>query len=628
MKQEQASRTTARWLETLNTCPLSAGPRPGLLFDGGQLSAFRNKADARPGMLDRLRARADVILSKPAGQADVLQPYLSGAEAVRLAEYYVLTGDDASARWIRERVAALLALDSWFSPVHVGSCRCCDHVMANVGAQVGKCVDFLGEAYSAAERAAVVKQMRPLLFDPFLDGTAANPEWWYRIRMNWMIMTCGDTGLAATAFADELPDARLLLSRAAIGVLNVLDEVPPEGDWNEGVHYWFGTLRYGLQFARALRRLTGGAVNLFDHPALKITGDYLVALTTPAGRVYNFSDGDPDYSPELAEVLAMLGAEIGRGDWLGEARRRQGDTLGSLVYDDTAIASGPLTRLSASFPSTGVATMRSGWSEPDVFVGFKSSPSTAPHGHLDANAFVIEAAGQPLVPDYPYWPQAHFLGYFDTNGPRWNFDGMATVGHSTLLVDGMGQAHGPDRGGRLVEARDEGSWARVMGDASSAYPGVLTKFIRTLLYVRPGVIVIRDVVECEGERRLEWLLHHAGTVRDEGQASVVVNGPATLTVVPFLPDRGMGWRVSDVVRASTYECSDTRQVVRREIRYRSFSVFRPSRSFEFLFGLQVGGGRTEAWTFSKNEKGWMLKLPGGLGSVRPQGDGLVLTRAV
>ena len=43
------------------------------------------------------------------------------------------------------------------------------------------------------------------------------------------------------------------VARAAQGVLQTLDKVPAEGDWPEGINYWFCTLMMGLRFARALR---------------------------------------------------------------------------------------------------------------------------------------------------------------------------------------------------------------------------------------------------------------------------------------------------------------------------------------------------------------------------------------
>ncbi len=593
-------------------------PAPRLFFDAADIPALRAKAAARSGMLDRQRALAAEHMRTPGETVDVLQPYISGMAGLAVAQAYVLTGDEKIIPWVKARVAGLLAMETWFSPVHVGACRACDHVMANVASEVAQMVDLLGDAWSAEEMAGIIREMRRLHFDPFLAGTDEPAEWWFRAEChsNWKIMTCGETGVAACVFAPYLDDAGEIFARATAAVQQVLDAVPAEGDWPEGVGYWFGTLRYGLQYARALRRLTGGATDLFAHPALRVTGDFCTMLTTPAGFVYNFNDCNPEFDAGLSEVLALLAVSARRGDWMAVARAHPAETLLYLAYDDPTIAAEPLPRAVAAFPTTGAASMRAD----STFVGLKSGPSHAGHSHLDANSFVIEAGGAPLVNDYRYWPQAHFLGYFDGSGPRWNFDGLATIGHSTLLVDGRGQVYEPGSGGRIVEATDNRAWARLVGEAAGAYPDRLTQFTRSILLLKPDVIIIRDLVACAGERYLEWLLHHAGTATTQGIDTIIEHMGVRLAVTPFLPDRAMGWRVSDVARATTYECSDTRKDNTMTIRYRGFSPLRPTAAAEFLFGLRVNGNGSADWQFVQTEAGWSLRAGGYDGVITPDGE--------
>lgn len=605
-------------LHSLRTLSISPQPHPRLFCGPEDIAVLRARAAERPGMLDRVRARAEEISASHGGEVDTLQPYISGTQGVTVAQAYALTGEEAFVPWLKARVAGLLAVDTWLSPVHP-QCRFCDHVMANVASEVAQMYDLLGGAWEEEETAEVVAGLRRLHFEPFLQATTEPFEFWYdpSYLWNWKIMTCGETGLAACAFAEYLPDLGEILARSAHGVMEILDTVPAEGDWPEGVGYWSATLRFGLQYAWALRRLTGGQIDLFRHPALAATGSFLTLLTTPGGAVYNFSDCDPEFSAGLSEVLALLASAARRGDWMAVARANPAETLPYLAYLDPSVPDAALPRTVAGFPTTGAASMRAG----STFVGLRSG-GLAAHCHLDANSFVIEAGGEMLVHDYRYWPQAHFLGYFDGSGPRWNFDGLATIGHSTLLVDGHGQACAPDCGGRILEASDHGAWARLIGEAGQAYPGLLTQFTRTILLLKPDVIVIRDLVACEGERYLEWLLHHVGTVTTEGLDSIITNGGVSLAVTPFLPDRSMGWRVSDVARATTYECSDSRQDVTMAIRYRSFSALRSAADAEFLFGLRVNGAGSDQWSFTPTLDGWSLQADGYEGRIAPAGNTL------
>ncbi|MDP6115648.1 MAG: heparinase II/III family protein [Planctomycetota bacterium] len=594
--------------------------RPTLLFSDAGLDGVRQRARNEAGLLDRVTDACDELLSTNASHADQLQAYVSGYEAVTMANGFVLTGKETYAEWAKERLGAQLELETWFAPVHEGGCRVFDHCMANCSAYAAITHDYLGTRFSAQETDLIAGRMREMFLDPFLDGTGEDPEWWFRSssESNWKIMTCGDSGLALLGFLNRWPEANEALARAAHGVIETLDQVAPEGDWPEGVNYWFSTLFLGLRFARALRRVSDGALDLFEHPSLKATGDFATQLSTPSGAIYNFNDNSPKFGG--SEALAMLAIEHRRKDWMRVARRNTADTALFLACDDASLDSGSPDGLLASFPRSGVATMRTSWSDDATFVGFKSGPSNVGHSHLDANSFVIEAAGQPLVIEHPYWPQAHFLGFFDSNRYRWNFDGPGTVGHSTLLIDGQGQSYGSEFPGRIAATHEDEHCSSISGDASECYGSLVRKFIRTILLM-PNTLVVRDVLECEGERHVEWLLHYAGDVRSDGIISMIENNSAVLSVTPFLPDRSMGWRISDTERTSIYEHSDTLNEVTRSVRYRSFSTFRKAREFEFLFGFRINSGSgADDWDFQTVDDSWsLLARDSGL-MIRPDGD--------
>lgn len=612
--------------------------RPSLLFSRADADLIRQRAADRSGVLERVREAGFALLATNADDPNALQPYIGGAEAVAMADAALIVDEAEFGRWALRRLHALIALDTWFVPVHRGGCRVCDHVMGNVAAQVAVTHDTLGDLPTAADTRALVDGLRRHILDPFLDATGDNPEWWAKAatESNWKIMTCGEAGTALVSFAHHWPEAPEAIARAARGVLQTLDQVPSQGDWPEGVNYWFATLMMGLRFARALRRATAGAIDLFQHPVLKATGDFPTMLAVPGrprSRIYNFNDNVPSLDPRSCEALVMLAAEHRRADWLGVARMFPVDSTLFLALDDPAIPSEHPRRLTASFPRSGVATTRTGWdAASDIFVGLKAGPPNVGHSHLDANSFVIEAHGKPLVIDHPYWPQAHFLGFFSTAdtadgpGPRWNFDGPGTPGHSTLLIDGQGQRFGgEDRAARIVRADEQPDRTTLVGDASRCYPGLLTKFVRTLTLLRCGAIVIRDVVECDGPRHAEWLLHYAGSVASNGVVSVIENEGVRLVVTPFLPDRAMGWRITDATRTSIYENSDTRREETRGVRYRSFAPFRKARSFEFLFGLRINGdphGRDWTFTPPADDKPWSLAAADSDQTLRPSGDSL------
>ena len=46
-----------------------------------------------------------------------------------------------------------------------------------------------------------------------------------------------------------------------------------------------------------------------------------------------------------------------------------------------------------------------------------------------------------------------------------------------------------------LEARDGGAYLIAAGEAAPAYPGLLRKFVRTIVVLPPDRVVIRDVVD-------------------------------------------------------------------------------------------------------------------------------------
>ncbi len=246
-----------------------------------------------------------------------------------------------------------------------------------------------------------------------------------------------------------------------------------------------------------LHRATGGEVNLFDHPALRETGDYIVHVTEPDGQVYNFNDNGISLGSSL-DYLLLLSKLNRRGDWARTARAGDHATVERLIWDDPSLSDAIPGETSRSYPTTGVVTMRSGWDDQATFVGLKSGSSAVGHSQLDANSFVVSSRGERLLIDEGIWPYGHDLGFFDSDGgKRWNFDGNGTIGHNTLMVDGEGQRYGADHPGRIVSFEVGEEVDVAVGDATAAYGGKLKRYLRTLAYVKPDVVLVYDRVSSD-----------------------------------------------------------------------------------------------------------------------------------
>ncbi len=612
--------------ETLKCCELNTpAQRPWLLFDAGQAQTIRRRAQAsivpddsggtRP-LLDKVRDDCNAILTREPEDPFPLQTYQDSYKMVTVAEGYFLLGDRVYADWVNKQIEQVCGIASWMNPAlgtSTGPDSHAEHVMTNITANLAMAHDLLGDARNEADKAALADAIRNHCILPFIFSTKTRAAWWAweDWKTNWKIMCCGEAGLAVCAFADHIPEAREALWLAARGVMETFDAVPPEGDWEEGVTYWFTTLYMGLRFATALRRLSGGAVDLFQHEALGVTGDFAVMTTTPGGRVYNFNDNMDRLPPYSADALVLLAKEKGREDWLQTARMFASHSVQWLAAENPDLHTDVPQRTAVRFPWTGIATARTGWGPDDTFIAVKATRTKMSHGHLDANSFVLESRGVPLLIDSGTWPYAFSLGNHDETGPRWNFDAFASVGHNTLLIDGQGQSCGDAFVARIVSLDSGNGWHRIVADASDVYPGLLKRFVRTIHLVAPASVIVHDEIVCDGERHVEWLMHYAGTVRTKGHVSIVENEGVRLVVTPLLPDRSMGWRVNDVTRTSTYVNDESGKQANPSIRYRSFSPFRAAEKFEFLFAMRVGEDHVDGeWDFRHKDGGWELQHGG------------------
>jgi hypothetical protein len=138
-----------------------------------------------------------------------------------------------------------------------------------------------------------------------------------------------------------------------------------------------------------------------------------------------------------------------------------------------------------------------------VTVAMHSGRYFAGHQHPDQNSFVINAYGEKLAIDG---------GYYDWYGsPHFKAYSMTTLAHNSLLVDGEGQAVcTPGADGRVAAYFDSPGYGYTVGDASDrdVYGARLEQFDRRILFIKPGFVVVHDLVASSGDpAEYDWLLH-------------------------------------------------------------------------------------------------------------------------
>lgn len=271
--------------------------------------------------------------------------------------------------------------------------------------------------------------------------------------------------------------------------------------------------------------------------------DALLALRRPDGGMPAIGDSDgglllpmvPRAAEDLRGTFAVAGAFFGRSDYAWAAEGLQSEALWFMGPEATATFArldlAPPQSTSRAFADGGYVVMRSGWTRDAhhaVFdVGPLGCPMTGAHGHADLLSVQVSPFGEPGVVDpgtYTYAADPQFRSHF-----------RGTSAHSTVLVDGRGQAEplGPftwhDRPSarlRRFFSTPAFDFADASHDAYRRLPGDVVHRRRIAFVKDPGYWVLADDLEGADEHRVELRFQLAPrSVSETADGWVRMKGP-------------------------------------------------------------------------------------------------------
>ncbi|NQT88905.1 DUF4962 domain-containing protein, partial [bacterium] len=319
----------------------------------------------------------------------------------------------------------------------------------------------------------------------------------------------GFLGEAALCFIHEWPEATAWLEY----VLTIYRTVYPawgkdDGGWQEGPGYWGAYMGFALHFAAALKQATGEDIT--RTPFFRNTGYYKLYCNPPFARMSPFGDGQHN-GPSRGSGYLMYAISSLRKDphlrWYADAIGAgpgSGPLAFSLADPNLKVISPADLPQARVFPGVGLVAMHTNLADPknDVYLLLRSSPyGSISHGHADQNAFCIEAYGEALAIASGYYPW-----YSSPHHHNWTRE---TKAKNCITIDGgQGQVKRSWAAkGRIVHFTTGETFDYAMADASPAYGGCLTKCLRHIVHVRPGVFVILDELAAAKPVTFEWGLH-------------------------------------------------------------------------------------------------------------------------
>jgi hypothetical protein len=85
-------------------------------------------------------------------------------------------------------------------------------------------------------------------------------------------------------------------------------------------------------------------------------------------------------------------------------------------------------------------------------------------------------------------------------------------------------------GGAIVDFKDTAGYSYVAGDATATYVGKLKKWVRHILFLRPGLFFLLDEIEAPTKSRYQWMLHAFEKMNIDGSQIVSRRRSASLSV--------------------------------------------------------------------------------------------------
>jgi hypothetical protein len=442
-------------------------------------------------------------------------PYWTGlSESIKrrceiLTFAYALTGRKEYGQRAKEYVLSLARWDTWNDPSYdkgIGTYSGIDS--ANLTISAVTAYDVLHELFTETERqelreAIITKGLGPFAYD-LLDLVPFEEKAILDLYPNGTTRRAAGLGIGALAILDEEPMAHLYLSLAIDYMMWFFEHMEATGD-SEGMMYTSISTDILIQLADTMRRITG------EDEAFKCT---YISSSVPKASLYlrgglrcRFDDsGNAAYFGLTMTMLSALGDPLA-GWYLKDTKTTPSGIYGLIYHQpDVNIASIEYLPTSTVIPAFGWASLQSGWGSLSSTLAFKSNDAISGHTHLDQNSFTIFAQGQWLATDYGY-------SVLD-GGPKATFT-TNSVGHNTILVDGMGQTR---RGGGNIERFMASPFYDVVsGEAAGAY-GYIDLFRRRIAQSKFPMLdeknfnslgylyVIYDELKADTPHSYQWLL--------------------------------------------------------------------------------------------------------------------------
>lgn len=328
----------------------------------------------------------------------------NGDRMLSLALMYNLTGDEKYARRAYEEMYVSSCFVD-FNPYHfldVG-------LMASyLGLSYDWMYNWMDDSQRRKIRESIVKKgVYPIIED--FDNLPRKRSWDWRGELadNWCLVISG-VCVGAMAVVDETEgldriNCERAMEQTLIDMRRALSLFAPYGAYEEGFGYWDFAMRYFVQTLCALDTAIGKDFGYKDVVGMEMT-DQFIRATNGSVSIFAYHDGNSGEvfwpSPIMWLASAFNKPDIAKpridAIMKGDANKTQ-LILDIYLYDPIFNQShDSASALDTALPIAEIATMRSGFDQDDMWLGFHCDNPMGDgggHDHMDCGVFVLDSQG-------------------------------------------------------------------------------------------------------------------------------------------------------------------------------------------------------------------------------------------
>ncbi|MCC6490525.1 MAG: DUF4962 domain-containing protein [Candidatus Hydrogenedentes bacterium] len=460
--------------------------------------------------------------------------------AATLGFVYRLTGDERYAQASRDLLMAIAAWDPEGSTQYKYN----DEAAMPLLYMTSRAYDWAYPVLSEADRGAIIAMMRVRGSQCFNHLTKANHLW--RPYSSHSNRAWHKLGELAIAFHGDIPEADRWLDFA----MTVFYTAYPvwsdaDGGWFEGAAYWTSYMSRFMYWAQAVR--AAFAIDVFERPFFRHVGDFGMYLLPPGTNTGGFGDQAPPMtSRDIGPLMASFAAGARNPFWKWYAEETGADIGGGYIGFLAAAhardleAKAPADRpASACFNGTGLAVLNTNLLDgaKNHQLVFKSSPmGRQSHGYNANNAFLLHLNGERV-----FLCSGKRDVYGSPHHQNWMWHSRSD---NAILVNGETQVkHSPKATGRITAFATSETVDVVAGEAGASYEN-LDRWSRRIVFFKPNVIVIHDLLEAPEPSTFQWNLHAPAPFK-LGENSASWSGKPGHVRVRFLEPAGLALSQTD-----------------------------------------------------------------------------------